>query len=73
MARHKSIERPPIGQTVGIVLDGQRYEATYNVDGPILAIDSPLLGVRRVPLGNGTPDAVAKLALAELVYSIRRR
>lgn len=66
--RHKSIERPPVGRRVHIVLGGKDYDGTYTVDGPTVAVHSLTLGVRVAHLGDNTPEVLAKLLLAELVY-----
>ncbi|HLX30663.1 MAG TPA: hypothetical protein VKV24_19460 [Casimicrobiaceae bacterium] len=73
MARYRSIERPPAGRTVQIEVAGVRYEATYTVDGPIVTVDSLLLGHRSAALGDGSAEVVAKVLLLELVYSHERR
>ena len=66
--RHKSIERPPAGRSVHIVLDGKEYDGTFTVDGPTVAVHSLTLGVRVACIGDHTPEVLAKLLLAELVY-----
>lgn len=68
MTRHKSSERPPEGRQFRIILDGREFEGTYTVNGPMIAMESLLLGVKRRQLGDGHPEALAKLLLAELVY-----
>lgn len=73
MARHKSIERPLEGRNVRIVLDGESHEGTYTVSGPIVTVESLLLGTKRAPLGDATPEILAKLLLAELVYEFQKR
>lgn len=66
--RHKSIERPPVGRTIHIVLNGKEHEGTYTVDGPTVAVHSLTLGVRVAHIGDNSPEVLAKLLLAELVY-----
>jgi len=73
MARHKSIERPPQGRGVRIILAGESHEGTYTVNGPMITVDSVLLGSKRAPLGDATPEMLAKLLLAELVYEFQKR
>jgi hypothetical protein len=68
MARHKSCERPPEGRHFRITLDGREFEGTYTVNGPMLAVESVLMGIKRRQLGDTHPDVLAKLLLAELVY-----
>ena len=73
MARHKSIERPPVGRSVQIEVDGMRYEGTFSVNGPIVTVDTLLLGSRHATLTNDPPEIVAKRLLLELVYLNERR
>jgi hypothetical protein len=73
MTRHKSIERPPAGRSVHIEFDGQHYEATYTVDGPMITVETLMLGIKRAPLGDASPEALARLLLAELVHDNARR
>ena len=68
MTRHKSSERPPDGRHFRITLDGREFEGTYTVNGPILAVESLLLGIKRRQLGDAHPESLARLLLAELVY-----
>lgn len=73
MARYRSIERPPVGRTVQIEVSGVRYEATYTVDGPIVTVDSLLLGHRCGTVGDRPAEVVAKVLLLELVQLRERR
>ena len=73
MARHKSIERPPAGRRIEIEFDGERHEGTYTVDGPMVMVHSLLLGTRRAQVGDGSPETVARLLLAELAHANRKR
>ena len=73
MSRHKSIERPPVGRSVQIEVDGTRYEGTYTVDGSIVTVDTLLLGSRRGTVNDGSPEIVAKILLLELVHSSQQR
>jgi hypothetical protein len=73
MARYRSIERPPAGRTVQIEINGVRYEGTYTVDGPIVTVDSLLLGHRSAALGDGPAEVVAKILLLELLHLHERR
>jgi hypothetical protein len=73
MTRHKSIERPPVGTPIEIDFDGQHYEGTYTLDGPMVTVESLALGVKRAHLGDGVPAVVARLLLAELVHAASRR
>ena len=73
MGRYKSIERPPVGKTVQIEVDGQRYEGTYTVDGSIVSVDTLLLGGRRGSCTDGSPQTVAKVLLLELVLLHQKR
>jgi hypothetical protein len=68
MTRHKSSERSPEGRHFRITLDGREFEGTYTVNGPILAVESLLMGMKRRQLGGAHPEALARLLLAELVY-----
>jgi hypothetical protein len=73
MARHKSIERPPVARSVQIEVDGTRYEGTYSVNGPVVILDTLLLGSRRAGLMDDSTEIVAKRLLLELVHlSVRR-
>ena len=73
MPRYKSSERPPVGRSVQIEVDGQRYEGTYTIDGPLVTVETLLLGSRRVPIGDCPPDVAARVALLELVHASIRR
>jgi hypothetical protein len=73
MPRHKSTERGPIPQVVQLELDGRHYAGTYTVDGPMITVDTLLLGSRRVPLGDQPPEIAARVLLLELVYASIRR
>ena len=73
MARHKSIERPPAGKRIDLEFDGERNEGTYTLDGPMVTVQSLLLGTRRAQVGDGSPEAVARLLLAELAHANRKR
>ena len=73
MGRYKSIERPPVGRSVQIEVDGERYEGTYTVDGSIVSVDTLLLGSRRGTVTDGSPATVAKVLLLELVHLSKRR
>ena len=66
--RPTSSERPPSGHHFRITLDGREFEGTYTVNGPMLAVESLLLGIKRRQLGDTHPEALARLLLAELVY-----
>ena len=68
MTRHKSSEHPPSGHHFRITLDGREFEGTYTVNGPMLAVESLLMGIKRRQLGDTHPEALARLLLAELVY-----
>ena len=72
MARHKSIERPPAGTPVVIEFGGERHEGSYTLDGPMLTVNSVTLGVKRAPVGDGAPAAIARLLLAELAHERTR-
>lgn len=73
MARHKSIERPPAGKRIDIEFDGERHEGTFTLDGPMVTVQSLLLGTGRAQVGDGSPEAVARLLLAELAHAKRAR
>ena len=73
MARHKSLERPPAGKRIEIEFDAERHEGTYTVDGPMVTVESLLLGIRRAQVGDGSPEAIARLLLAELAHTARLR
>ena len=73
MGRYKSIERPPVGKSVQIEVNGERYEGTYTVDGSIVCVDTLLLGSRRGTLTDGSPETAAKVLLLELVHLHQRR
>src|SRR5687768_1338993 len=38
--RNKSIERPPRGRSINIVLNGKDYDATFTVDGATVVVHS---------------------------------
>jgi len=73
MTRHKSIERPPVGTPIEIDFDGQHFEGSYTVDGPMITVESLALGTKRTPLGDSAPIAIARLLLAELAHASRMR
>ena len=73
MGRFKSIERPPAGKAIQIEVNGQRYGATYTVDGSVVAVETLLLGSRRGPLKDGSPETTARVLLLELVLQNQRR
>jgi len=73
MTRHKSVECPIAGRGVRIEFDGRHYEGTYTVDGPVITVESLLFGSKRARLGDASPEALAKLLLAELVHESARR
>ena len=73
MTRHKSIECPIAGRGIRIEFDGQHYEGTYTVDGPVITVESLLFGSKRAQLGDASPEALAKLLLAELVHESARQ
>ena len=73
MSRYKSTERAPSGQVVQLELDGRLYAGTYTVDGPMITVDTLLLGSRRAPLGDQPPAIAARLLLLELVYATFKR
>jgi len=73
MARHKSIERPPEGTPIEIDFDGRHYEGSYTVDGPMVTVQSLVLGVKRAHIGDGVAAVVARLLLAELAHAARSR
>jgi len=73
MTRHKSIERPPVGTPIEIDFNGQHFEGSYTVDGPMVTVESLTLGIKRAPLGDGAPMAIARLLLAELAHAARTR
>ena len=73
MGRYKSIERPPVGRTVQIEVNGERYEGTYTVDGSVVSVDTLLLGSRRGTVTNGSPATTARVLLLELVHLNQRR
>ena len=69
MPRFKSTERPPSGRVVQLEFDGRHYAGTYTVDGPMVTVDTLLLGSRRAPLTDQAPEVVARVLLLELVYA----
>ena len=73
MARHKSLERPPVGRTVQIEVDGIRYEGTFSANGPTVTVDTLLLGSRHATSTDDPPEIVAKRLLLELVHLNERR
>ena len=73
MGRYKSIERPPVGRTVQIEIDGEHYEGTYTVDGSVVSVETLLLGSRRGTVTEGSPATVARVLLLELVHLKQRR
>jgi hypothetical protein len=58
---------------VQIEVDGQRFEATYTIDGPAVTVDTLLLGSARVLIGDRIPEIAARVALLELVHASARR
>jgi len=66
MARHKSLERPPTGRSIRIDLHGETHDATYTVDGSMVTVESVTLGVKCARLSDNSPEALARLLLAEL-------
>ena len=70
MARQNTVTRPTEGR-LSVVLNGERYEGTLTVDGPIVLVETVLLGSRRAQL-HGTPEVLATRLLVELVYEARR-
>ena len=67
MSRQKSVEQAPSGRNLSIVLRGKDYEGTYTVDGPMVIVETLMLGTKRILLaGDATPVALARLLLAEL-------
>ena len=73
MGRYKSIERPPAGKAIQIEVAGRRYGGTYTVDGSIVCVETLLLGSRRGPVTDGSPETVARTLLLELVHLSERR
>jgi hypothetical protein len=43
------------------------------VDGPMITVETLMLGIKRAPLGDASPEALARLLLAELVHDNARR
>ena len=70
--RNKSIERPPAGRSIHIVMDGKDYDATFTVDGPTVVVQSATLGVKVAHLVDNPPEVQAMLLLAELVHQSER-
>jgi hypothetical protein len=58
---------------VSIQIDGETYNGTYTVDGPMVALETLTLGVKRAQLGDSAPEVLARLLLAELVYEADSR
>ena len=73
MPRYKSSEGAPAGRPIQIEVDGRHYQGTYTVDGPAVTVDALLLGVRRVLIGDRSPEIAARVALLELVHANTRR
>jgi hypothetical protein len=74
MPRNKSVEQPPRERSVSVELYGTIYEGTYTVNGDIVAVQSPALGVKWAQQrGGGPPDALAKILLTELAYEEAER
>ena len=73
MGRYKSIERPPVGKTIQIEVNGERFEGTYSVDGSVVCVDTLLLGGRRGTVTDGSPEIVARVLLLELVHLHQKR
>jgi hypothetical protein len=59
-------------QCFRIVVNGHAYAGTYSVHGPMLWVETLLLGAKRAQLGENPPEVLAKLLLAELVYEHER-
>ena len=73
MPRYKSTERAPVAQVVQLELDGRHYAGTYTVDGPMVTVDTLLLGFRSGLLGDRAPEVAARVLLLELVYASLRK
>jgi hypothetical protein len=73
MPRYKSTERGPVSQVVQLEFDGRHYAGTYTVDGPMITVETLLLGSRRAPLADQPPEIAARVLLLELVYASIRR
>ena len=73
MPRFKSAEQPPEGHRVLIQRHGELYHGTYTVDGPMVVVDSPMLGTKRSWLGEMSADSLAKILLTQLLeeYELR--
>jgi hypothetical protein len=66
--RHKSIERPPAGRAVRVMLNGTEYDATFTVNGPTVTVHSLTLGIRVACIDDTPPEVRAKILLVEMVY-----
>ena len=73
MARHKSVEAPPIARDVRIERNGTVYEGTYTVNGAAVSVNSPALGSKSAPMGKGSPEIVAKIVLTDLLFAYEER
>jgi hypothetical protein len=62
-----------MAQVVQLEFDGRRYAGTYTVDGPMINVETLLLGSRRAPLADQPPEIAARVLLLELVYASIRR
>ncbi|MEO8536390.1 MAG: hypothetical protein ABI533_02610 [Betaproteobacteria bacterium] len=51
-----------------IILNGRAYGATYSIRGPMLVVETLLMGVKRRQLGDEDPEVMARGLLSELVY-----
>lgn len=69
MARHKSMEAPPIAQAVHIERDGVVYDGTYTVNGRMVTVTTLILGSKSAPLGAGSPETTAKIVLTDLLFA----
>jgi hypothetical protein len=73
MGPHKITARLPLGGRVRIVCNGEGYVGTFTVDGPLVSVETLLLGSRRAQLKGCAPEVVATRLLFELVYEGQKR
>lgn len=66
MAHAENADCPAQRCTVRIVWSGEEYCGTYRVDGPMVTVETCLLGSRRAQLLDDSPEALARSLLVEL-------
>ncbi len=58
--------------TVSITIDGVTYPATYELKRGVVTVQTDI-GIRSAPMGNSSPDIIARMLLRELIEVERLR